>query len=207
MGLSTQRITIAVSAASIRAGIFTNAGPPLITANWFTGSQDSAKGIRWFFESCKEADPDSCTFYEDSVEAMEATLNDIYISVLRAPIPIQTDISHGIIDYSVIRTSVSNALYMPLKYWHGLATAPQDLTQGNATTIYAFALGDTPIPNFDCDPSKYEFENHAEGLMAYYCNDGDPVPPDYESAEAHYQASAAYSPIGSPYAGFRIACK
>ncbi|KAK1218736.1 hypothetical protein PQX77_018561 [Marasmius sp. AFHP31] len=173
--------------------------------NWFTGTKDSAKTIRWFFESCKEAGPDACDFYEDSVEAMEGKLNDIYASVIKAPVPIQTDKSQGLLDYSLVRAGLLLSLYSPFALWRPLATALQDLSQGNATKAYTL-LGESPLFECDCDPSKYAFENLHEGLMAYICNDGDAIPPDFEAAQAHYQASAEYSPIGSFWAGFRIAC-
>ncbi|KAK1234091.1 hypothetical protein PQX77_002710 [Marasmius sp. AFHP31] len=173
--------------------------------NWFTGTKDSAKTIRWFFESCKEAGPDGCAFYEDSVEAMESKLNDIYASLIKAPIPVQTSKSNGIVDYSVARASLVLSLYSPTALWRRLATALQDLSQGNAITVYTM-LGEATPFECECNESKYEFEHVHEGLIAYICNDGDPVPAEFEAAQAHYQASTEYSPLGSVWAGFRIAC-
>ncbi|KAL0067780.1 hypothetical protein AAF712_005220 [Marasmius tenuissimus] len=159
--------------------------------NWFTGTKDSGKTIRWFFESCKEAGPKSCAFYEDSVEAMENKLNDIYSSLIRAPIPVPAPYNDP---------SPSGVLSRrPFKTCHK-AMALRSIPSSWEEVMFLRL-------NAACDQSKYEFEHHPEGLMAYYCNDGDPVPPDFEAAQAHYEASARFSPLGSFWAGFRIACK
>ncbi|KAK1228851.1 hypothetical protein PQX77_008118 [Marasmius sp. AFHP31] len=191
MGLLTQRITTAFVLCT--------------AANWFTGTKNSAKTIQWFFKSCKKASPDGCTFYEDSVEGMESKLNNIYASLIKAPIPIQTSKSNGIVDYSVARVSLVLSLYSPTALWKRLATALQDLSQGNVTTVYTM-LGEATLFECECDESKYQFEHVHEGLIAYICNDGDPVPVEFEAAQAHYQASTEYLPLGSVWAGFQIAC-
>ncbi|KAJ8088401.1 hypothetical protein PM082_022474 [Marasmius tenuissimus] len=138
---------------------------------------------------------------------MENKLNDIYSSLIRAPIPVPPPYN-GFVDYSLVRALLLSALYRPFTEWRPLTTALQDLSKGNGTTLYTVILGGGDVPSFECecDQSKYEFEHHPEGLMAYYCNDGDPVPPDFEAAQAHYEASARFSPLGSFWAGFRIAC-
>ncbi|KAL0064079.1 hypothetical protein AAF712_008938 [Marasmius tenuissimus] len=176
---------------------------------WITSTKDSGKTLRWFFESCLEAGPESCAFHEDSVEAMESKLNDIYASVIKAPIPIQGSISNGIVDYNYVRGVLSNSLYRPFSAWPVFAKALQGLKERNATAIWSDSEVIKEVPPFecDCDSSKYEFEHVPEGLMAYTCNDGDAVPPEFEAAQAHYEASADYSPFGSIFASSRIACK
>ncbi|KAK1226883.1 hypothetical protein PQX77_010130 [Marasmius sp. AFHP31] len=154
---------------------------------WFTATQDSDNTLRWFFESCLEAGPESCAFHEDSVEAMGSKLNDIYASLIKAPIPVQGVISNGLVDYTYLRGVLLVSLYHPGLFSQKL-------------------FKETPLFECDCDLSKYEFEHVHEGLMTYICNDGDAVPPEFEAAQAHYEASADYSPLGSFFASFRIAC-
>ncbi|KAK1222191.1 hypothetical protein PQX77_014975 [Marasmius sp. AFHP31] len=173
---------------------------------WLTGTQDTGKALRWFFESCLKGGSESCAFYEDSVEAMESKLNDIYASVIKSPIPVQGSISNGIVDYAHVRGVLFISLYHPFSAWPILAKALQDLKEGNATTIWSGVTGEVPPFECDCDSSKYEFERLPEGLMGYMCNDGDAVPPEFEAAQAHYEASADYSPFGSFFASFRLSC-
>ncbi|KAL0064101.1 hypothetical protein AAF712_008961 [Marasmius tenuissimus] len=173
---------------------------------WFTGTKDTGKTLRWFFASCLEAGPESCAFYENSVEAMESKLNDIYASVIRSPIPVEGSISNGVVDYSYVRGLLFVSLYQPFALWPNLAKALQDLKGGNATTIWSGVHEEVPPFECDCDLSKYEFEHLPEGLMGYICGDGDAVPPDFESAQAHYNASVKYSSFGSFFASFRISC-
>ena len=175
-----------------------------VSVNLITSGEDSGKGLRWFFESCKEAGPNSCAFYEDSVEAMENKLNNIYTSVIEAPIPVHTNRSHGLVDYTMVRAALTALLYGPSR-WPDWARALQDLIRGDATAIYK--LVEPTTFKCDCDLGKYEFEQVHDGLIAYMCNDGDFVPSDLESAQAHYRSLSESTLLGSIWASFRIACK
>ncbi|KAL0569858.1 hypothetical protein V5O48_012099 [Marasmius crinis-equi] len=172
---------------------------------WLTIPLQIEETVQWFFRSCKEAGPESCAFYEDSVEAMEDKLNGIYTSLIEKPIPMQTNLSSNIIDYGYLRNTLVVALYDPSK-WRLYAAALQQLSQGNATAYYSIL--DAPDFQCDCesDPSKYEFEHVKDALIGYICNDGDEVPREFEEAQAHYQASTEFSSFGSYFASFRISC-
>ena len=128
---------------------------------------------------------------------METKLNEVYKSVIEAPIPVHTDRSHGIVDYTLVRYGLIPSFYGPFGKWRDLATALQDLIQGNSTTTYKFVEADIPIFKCDCDLDKYEFGKVPDPLMAYVFNDGDPVPPDLESAQAHYRTSTEWLVLGS----------
>ena len=65
----------------------------LALANWLT-NLDIDQTSQWFSRSCNEAGPDSCPFYETSVEATSDKFNNPYASLIDAPIPVQTDISY-----------------------------------------------------------------------------------------------------------------
>ncbi|KAL0057896.1 hypothetical protein AAF712_015445 [Marasmius tenuissimus] len=148
---------------------------------WMTGIKDIENTRKWFLTSCKEAGPESCAFYEDTVEAMESKLNGIYASLIKAPMPVEMP----------VETNVSSA---------GLA----GLAEGNATVFYS--LDAAPMFECDCDPTLNDLAPTVESLNVYSCNDGDAVPSDVESAKAHYQESTEFSPFGSIWASFRIAC-
>lgn len=174
-------------------------------AEWLTNLVDIDKTLNWFFESCNKAGPDSCAFYEPSVEAIASKFNGLYTSVIESPIPVQTNLSYGLVDYTLLRGVILYSLYRPSRTWRTLATALEELAQGNGTFLYS--LLDASIFQCDCDPEEHEFDNVPDPLMGYYCNDGDFVPPGLEEAKEHYRRSVEISSFGSFWAGFRIACK
>ncbi|KAK1222468.1 hypothetical protein PQX77_014674 [Marasmius sp. AFHP31] len=205
MGSLILRITTAAGGSG-SCNLISRNDALLTTAQSLTATKDSGKTLRWFFESCLEAGPESCAFHEDSVEAMESKLNDIYASVIKSPIAVQGSVSNGIVDYRYLRLILFNSLYKPFSAWPDLAKGFQNLKEGNATTIWSEVIKEAPPFECDCDLSKYEFEYLSEGLMGYMCNDGDAVPPEFEAAQAHYEASADYSLLGSIFASYRITC-
>ncbi|KAK1231289.1 hypothetical protein PQX77_005604 [Marasmius sp. AFHP31] len=171
---------------------------------WLTGLKDIDITLKWFFTSCKEAGPESCAFYEDSVEAIEAKLNGIYDSLIKAPIPVETDVSHGLVDYTLVHYTVLTKLYTPFESWRVLAEGLAGLAEGNGTAFYNLVA--TPMFECNCDPAVNDLAPVIESLNVYYCNDGDVVPPDVEFARAHYKESTDFSSFGSIWASFRIAC-
>ncbi|KAL0572295.1 hypothetical protein V5O48_009661 [Marasmius crinis-equi] len=174
------------------------------TTKWMTGLKDTTKTLHWFFNSCKEAGPESCAFYEDSVEAMEAKLNDLYAAVIEAPVPFRTDKNYGVVDYSFLHQSVLSVLYAPSNYPR-LAEGLQGLVERNGTALVTLVADVFPF-ECDCEGNKYEFAPNGESLTTYICNDGEAVPPGLEEAKAHYQESVDFSPFGSIFASFRISC-
>ncbi|KAK1230456.1 hypothetical protein PQX77_006450 [Marasmius sp. AFHP31] len=175
---------------------------------WMTGIKDIENTRKWFLTSCKEAGPESCAFYEDSVEAMESKLNGIYTSLIKAPMPVEmpveTNVSSGLVTYGAVRYKMLRSLYSPFLDWRKLAVGLAGLAEGNATAFYSLDAG--PMFECDCDPTLNDLAPTTEALNVYTCNDGDAVPSDVESAKAHYQESTEFSPFGSIWASFRIAC-
>ncbi|KAK1234476.1 hypothetical protein PQX77_002330 [Marasmius sp. AFHP31] len=171
---------------------------------WLNGVKDINNTLEWFFTSCKEAGPEACAFYEDSVEAMEAKLNGIYASLIDAPIPVVTNGSYGLVDYRLVHYSILSLLYTPFASWREMAGGLAGLAEGNGTAFYELVA--RPMFECDCDHSVDELPLILETMNAYICNDGDVVPPDVEAARAHYQESTKFSSFGSIWASFRIAC-
>ena len=175
------------------------------SARWMTMIKDMDNTLKWFLKSCKEAGPQSCAFYEDSVEAMESKLNGIYSSLIRAPIPVENDVSYGLVDYGTVRYTILRFLYSPFAMWRDLATGLAGLAEGNATAFYDLVAAPM-FECFDCDPRINDLAQTVESLNVYTCNDGDVVPPDVEAAKAHYKQSAEFSTFGTIWASFRVAC-
>ncbi|KAL0059378.1 hypothetical protein AAF712_013889 [Marasmius tenuissimus] len=167
---------------------------------------DADKTLEWFFKSCHEAGAESCPFYEPSVEEMGSKLNNLYDSVIKAPVVVQKDAgSYSVVDYARLRSIILRGLYFPFSFWPRLAVGLADLEKGNGTVIDAI-LPDGTL-ECDCDPTDNGFELYPENRMAYICNDGDFVPPDVEEAQRHYEQSAELSSFGSFWSRWYIACK
>ncbi|KAL0579553.1 hypothetical protein V5O48_002482 [Marasmius crinis-equi] len=174
------------------------------TTRWLSGPADVGKTLQWFFKSCKEVGPESCAFYEDSVETMERKLEGIYAKLIESPIPVKTNVSYGLVDYSLVHPLVFVAMYSPFSQWRPMAAGLQALAEGNGTALYAM-FEEAPF-ECDCDLNNHEFTWNMEALNAFICNDGDPVPPELEAAQKHYRESVDLSKFGSFWASFRIAC-
>ncbi|KAK1235214.1 hypothetical protein PQX77_001569 [Marasmius sp. AFHP31] len=173
---------------------------------WINIAEDADKTLQWFFQSCKDAGPQSCAFYEDSAEAMNTKLQGIYARLNEDPIPVRGNLSYGVIDYGILRAVTINMLYGPFAFWRRFAEALQALTEGDGSLLWGI-LHDVPIVECECDPDEYAFENNPESINAYNCNDGDAVPPGVEAARAHYQeAVQLYGSWGTHRASHRIVC-
>ncbi|KAF9265041.1 hypothetical protein L218DRAFT_957710 [Marasmius fiardii PR-910] len=172
---------------------------------WLGNVLDTDKTLQWFFKSCLEGGPEACAFYESSIEAMENKLNGIYESLIRSPIPVQTDLSYGMVDYPTLREALFILLYAPAA-WPETANSLQDLSKGNATT--AWRIFDAPRFKCSCDSEDVNpFPPAPEASVALACNDGEAVPSGLDEAERHYnEAITEFGSWGSLFAGFRIIC-
>ncbi|KAJ8092865.1 hypothetical protein PM082_023498 [Marasmius tenuissimus] len=178
------------------------------TATWLNGLQDADESLNWFFRACQEADPTSCPFYEESVEAIEDKFSGILRDLLESPIPVWTNgsSSYGLIDYAFLRNHLFLGGLLNPGMWHSLAEGLQALAEGDATVFYS-TFKDPPF-ECDCgDASNFgQFAPNPEANAAYICNDGDAVPPELEAAYQHYRRSAEVSSFGSIYSCVRIQC-
>ncbi|KAL0569611.1 hypothetical protein V5O48_012351 [Marasmius crinis-equi] len=174
------------------------------TTKWTTSLRDTDKALQWFFKDCLEAGPTACSFYEPSIETMNAKLNNLYASIIQSPVPVRTNLSYGLVDYARLRFTVFKSLYDPFEKWSALATGLQDLIGGNGTVLYS--IMDEARFECSCDPSDHSFESLRDAQTAIACNDGDDVPPDLESAHEHYANVLKVSEWGSLWAGMRLAC-
>ncbi|KAK1226312.1 hypothetical protein PQX77_010715 [Marasmius sp. AFHP31] len=172
---------------------------------WLNLAEDTDKTLQWFFQSCKDAGPQSCAFYEDSTEAMNAKLEGIYTRLNEDPIPVRTNTSYGIVDYGSLRfPALLYGLYYPV-LWRTLAKGLQDLTEGDGSVLWS--MFGKPVFECDCDSTTHPVETESESTVAYICNDGDAVPPGVDAARAWYkEAVQLYGSWGTFRASHRIAC-
>ncbi|KAK1235215.1 hypothetical protein PQX77_001570 [Marasmius sp. AFHP31] len=172
---------------------------------WINAAEDTDKTLQWFFQSCKDAGPKACAFYEDSTEAMNTKFQGIYTRLNEDPIPVRTNESYGVIDYGSLRPALlSEGLYVP-NSWPTWARILQDLTEGNGLSFWN-KFGGSAF-ECDCDSTTHPINNVLESMIAYICNDGDAVPPGVDAARAWYkEAVQLYGSWGTVRASHRIAC-
>ncbi|KAL0056489.1 hypothetical protein AAF712_016907, partial [Marasmius tenuissimus] len=104
---------------------------------WLNGLEDVEKVQQWFFQSCKDAGPQSCAFYEDSTEAMNSKLQGIYARLNENPIPVCSNLSYGVVDYGALHPVILLAWYSPFTLWHPLAAGLQALAEGDASVLWS----------------------------------------------------------------------
>ncbi|KAL4251257.1 Serine protease/Carboxylesterase S33, partial [Pleurotus pulmonarius] len=70
---------------------------------WSNNLLDTDKTLQTFFDSCFEAGPIACPFYEPSPAAISRKLDDLTHHIFLNPVPVQTNISYGLVDYARLR--------------------------------------------------------------------------------------------------------
>ncbi|KAL0059019.1 hypothetical protein AAF712_014257 [Marasmius tenuissimus] len=172
--------------------------------NWLSFTEDTDKTLQWFLQSCKDAGPQSCAFYEESTDAMNNKLQEVYKRLNKDPIPARTNESYGVIDYGFLHPVVNAGMYSPA-IWPILAQGLQDLTEGDGSVLWS--LFGRPLFECGCDPNEHTLESNLDSMVAYICNDGDAVPLEVDAARAHYkEAVQLYSSWATIRASHRIAC-
>ncbi|KAK0491713.1 TAP-like protein-domain-containing protein [Armillaria luteobubalina] len=90
-----------------------------------------------FFDGCVAAGPDRCAFFSPTATEISNGLDHLYDSILAQPVPFVTPSSYGIVDYTVLRAAVRNAMYSPYNYFSDLAEGLALLAAGDGSRIYA----------------------------------------------------------------------
>ncbi len=92
--------------------------------------------MQYFFDGCVAAGPDACAFYASTAEQISNNLDSLYDSLLTQPIPVVSPPFYSVVDYAVLRTAVTYALYSPYGLFSILAEGLASLAAGNGTIIY-----------------------------------------------------------------------
>ncbi|KAJ7465760.1 hypothetical protein B0H11DRAFT_1668512, partial [Mycena galericulata] len=100
---------------------------------WSNNLIDTDKVWSPFINGCVAAGPHGCAFYSPTVAEIQENVDKIYASLRARPIPVRTNTSFGIVDYSTMRRTIFTALYTPYAKFPALAQALADLSVGNAT--------------------------------------------------------------------------
>ncbi|KAJ7799978.1 TAP-like protein-domain-containing protein [Mycena olivaceomarginata] len=171
---------------------------------WNNNLMDTDKAWMAFVDGCVAAGPNGCAFYAPTAAELSANLDKLYASLRARPIPVRTNTSFGVVDYSTLRGAIFQALYRPYQLFPTLAGALADLAEGNATAL--FKMLETPAFECACDPSQYRFESVGEAGRAVLCNDGKRISPDYEDVLAHYQGLSNSSGWADVWEHIRLPC-
>ncbi|KAF8959373.1 TAP-like protein-domain-containing protein [Flammula alnicola] len=169
-----------------------------------TSLMDTNKALESFFTGCVEAGSEGCDFWAPTPEDIRQNLTKLYASVQSQPRPIKVASSYGLLDYAKLRVAVLMSLFTPYATFPLLARGLADLASGDGSLLFtAF----TPPPfECSCDSSAHIFEVVDDAAMAIICNDGEDVPSNLESAEAHLKMMMNVSDWGEIWSGVRISC-
>ncbi|KAJ7663015.1 TAP-like protein-domain-containing protein [Mycena rosella] len=171
---------------------------------WSNNLIDADKVWSAFIDGCVAAGQEGCPFFSPTTAEISAKVDKIYASLRERPIPVRTNASFGLVDYSMVRHVIFKSLYSPYAKFPGLAQALADLSTGNATAL--FKMSEKPSFECGCDESQYRFESVAEGEDAVLCNDGQRIPQVYEDIVTHYRKMSETSTWADVWEPIRMAC-
>ncbi|KAJ7123170.1 TAP-like protein-domain-containing protein [Mycena epipterygia] len=171
---------------------------------WSNNLVDTDKVWTSFIRGCVAAGPEGCAFHSPTAAEISEKMDKIYASVRARPIPVRTNISFGVVDYSRVRRAIFQSLYSPYAKFPALAQALADLSTGNGTAL--FKMSEKSAFECSCDPSEYRFESVGEGGAAVRCNDGKRISGSYEDLVAHYQELSKTSTWADVWESTRMAC-
>ncbi|SJL15399.1 uncharacterized protein ARMOST_18896 [Armillaria ostoyae] len=131
--------------------------------DWRNEIADTEKDMQSFFDGCVAAGPDACAFYASTSEEISNNLDSLYESLLTRPVPVVSPLFYGVVDYTVLRTAVGNALYEPYTLFSILAEGLASLAAGDGSIIYEMQVT-------TYDPSL-AYDNSWEVQIAVSCSD------------------------------------
>ncbi|KAJ7472942.1 TAP-like protein-domain-containing protein [Mycena galericulata] len=171
---------------------------------WSNNLIDAEKAWSSFKNGCVAAGPHGCAFHSPTAAEIQANVDRIYASLRARPIPVRTNTSFGIVDYSTMRRTVFTALYSPYAQFPALAQALADLSRGNGTAL--FKMRERPGFECGCDPAEFRFESVEEGGAAILCNDGKRISASYEDILEHYRNMSKLSSWADVWEPIRLNC-
>ncbi|KAF7433706.1 hypothetical protein PC9H_005669 [Pleurotus ostreatus] len=170
---------------------------------WSNNLLDTDKTLQTFFDGCFEGGPDLCPFYESSPQAISRKLDDLTRRIFLRPVPVQTNISYGLVDYERLRITIFSSLYSPYADFPRLAQGLADLMHGNGTVLYQIL----EQPVFDCAcGTPAPLTSIADGGTAIRCTDGAEVRDTVDELEPFVQGLLRDSQWGEVWASLRIGC-
>lgn len=176
-------------------------------ALWSTNLLDTDKTIQAFFKGCAEAGPSKCPFYAPSPEEISHNLLSLYDTIRTHPIPVRTEKSYGVVDYSRLRQTLFHSLFSPHDLFQPLAQGLADLAAGNGTSLYQiFEQQSFECQCDDGSPEDMSSQQMGEPAIAIHCNDGEPVPDSLAEAQSFFNEMMVSSEWAEVFVGARLTC-
>ncbi|KAJ7262471.1 TAP-like protein-domain-containing protein [Mycena rebaudengoi] len=174
-------------------------------ANLTSSMVDADKSLQTFFDGCAAAGPEACAFYAPTAADIAANLTALTNALKENPIPVITNVSYGIFDFSQLRTFIFVATYTPYQRFQPLAQGLAQLAAGDAGPLYAF-LGDTPP--FECPNTTAPafHPNSVEANIAIMCGDGTPVTDSVSQIRNFYAQEARLTSFADSSVSRRVSC-
>ncbi|KAJ7265165.1 hypothetical protein C8J57DRAFT_1718426 [Mycena rebaudengoi] len=154
------------------------------SANWTIDVTDTDKALQTFFDGCAAAGPDLCAFYKPTVVEIADRLTALTASIRTQPIPVLTPAGYGLVDYSLLRLSVLEALYRPFSLFPTLARGLAALENGDGSMLYSISQE----PTFQCDCANNTASPPTDdSTVAIECGDAIEVTDSIEEVTEFYQ--------------------
>ncbi|KAF8217164.1 TAP-like protein-domain-containing protein [Mycena galopus ATCC 62051] len=171
---------------------------------WDNNLLDTEKVWMAFVDGCVAAGPNGCAFFAPTAAEILDNVEKISESLRARPIPVRTSTSFGVVDYSMLRRTIFQALYSPYALFPTLAQALADVSQGNGTAL--FKISEIPAFECACGAAQYRFESVREGLAAVLCNDGKRISSEYDKILANYRSLSKASNWADVWASVPLQC-
>ncbi|KAJ7259781.1 alpha/beta-hydrolase [Mycena rebaudengoi] len=176
------------------------------SANLTTSMLDADKALQSFFDGCAAAGPEACAFHAPTAGEISANLAALTTSIKNNPIPVVTNISYGLFDYSLMRNLIFNALYHPYQNFALLAQGLALLATGDAGPLYA-ATEVAPTASAKCDKNAPLFhENGFESGVATHCSDAIAVTDSASQIRDFFTMQAQSSSFAELFSNWRVFC-
>jgi hypothetical protein len=173
-------------------------------ANLTDSMLDTDKTLQTFFDGCVAAGPDACAFYAPTASEIATNLADLTESIRAQPIPVLTDLSHGIVDFSFLRNYIFDSLSSPYNSFASFAQGLAALAAGNATGVYT--ANEVAAFECDCDAAAPFTQNIYESQIATACGDAASVDDSIAELREFYRNEAAVSSFADIRGYWRIYC-
>ncbi|KAJ7219644.1 TAP-like protein-domain-containing protein [Mycena rebaudengoi] len=166
---------------------------------------DADKSLQTFFDGCAAAGPEACPFYAPTAADIAANLTALTNAIKDEPIPVITNVSYGLFDFSLLRIFIFVATYTPYQRFPLLAQGLAHLAAGDAAPLYAF-LGDAAP--FEClNSSTPAFHvNTVEANIAIMCGDGTAVTDSVSQIRDFYAQEARLTSFADSSVTRRVSC-
>jgi hypothetical protein len=165
---------------------------------------DTDKALQTFFDGCAAAGPDLCAFYKPTAVEIADRLTALTASIRTQPVPVMTPAGYGLVDYSLLRLSLLDALYQPFSLFPTLARGLAALEHGDGSILYSI----TQQPTFQCDcANKTAPPFNGDSIVAIECGDAIEVTDSIEEVTEFYQNAAKTSQFAEfSVSSTRVSC-